>query len=163
GTSTTVLLDRLKGLLGPAVQQADLNRDGFTDLVVVNSGGNSVDTYFGSAGGLIDLTTKQSFFAGTNPVSVLIANVNGHANAIPDLVVANAGSNDVSILFGTGTTTGTTNPIAGWSTTPGPRLNAGQGPQSIILADVAHLVPDPLDPTRLLTVSGGDGKLDVIV
>src|SRR5262249_22071794 len=35
GTTNTVLLQHLKDLLGPGVQQADLNRDGYTDLVVV--------------------------------------------------------------------------------------------------------------------------------
>jgi hypothetical protein len=39
-----------------------------------------------------------SYPVGTNPVSVTIQDLNG--DGIPDLVVANQGSNDVSILFG---------------------------------------------------------------
>src|SRR5262249_37861746 len=124
---------------------------------VVNSGGNSVETYFGSAPGVIDLRTKQSFFAGTNPVFVLIANVDGDAKALPDLVIANEGSNDVSILFGTGAAADATAPIAGWSTKLGPRLKVGQGPQSIV-----QTLPGK-DVIKADGRPGSDGIPDLIV
>src|SRR5262249_10574237 len=71
-------------------------------------------------------------------------------------------SNDVSILFGTGTVNANGS-VGNWSTKIGPRLKAGQGPQSVILQDVAHLVPDASVPGGFRTVLGGDGKLDLLV
>ena len=40
----------------------------------------------------------QTLFVGTTPVSVTVADLTG--NGIPDLLVANQGSNDVSVIFG---------------------------------------------------------------
>src|SRR5262249_7996374 len=81
------------GILAPgAVRLADLNNDGLPDLVVVNSGGNSVLVYLGTGAG--QFGPKQTFFSGTDPQGVSVGDVNG--DGIPDLVVANRGSDDVS-------------------------------------------------------------------
>ena len=108
--------DRSTGLLAPgAVKLADLNGDGIPDLIVANSGATTCwsipglgDGQFGPA-----LNGGHGFFTGTNPVGITVADVNGDGR--PDLVVANKGSNDVSILLNQPQGDGLT-------FTPGPRL-----------------------------------------
>ena len=95
----TVLGDQSTGLLAPgAVKLADLNGDGIPDLIVANSGSNNVLIYPGLGNGQFGpaLNGGHGYFAGTNPV--------GHHRGqpqrpLPDLVVADKGSNDVSILL----------------------------------------------------------------
>ena len=100
GGPKTVVGDRSTGLLAPgAVQLADLNGDGIPDLIVANSGSNNVLIYPGLGNGQFGPAVNggHGFFAGTNPVGITVADVNGDGK--PDLVVANKGSNDVSILL----------------------------------------------------------------
>src|SRR5262249_56125078 len=101
-----------RSLLAPgAVRAADLNGDGILDLVVANSGANTVLVYLGTGGG--QFAPAQSFFAGTDPVGITVADLNG--DGIADLVVANQGSNDVTVLLGQGQG-------SAWTFTNGPRL-----------------------------------------
>jgi hypothetical protein len=136
--------DRSNGLLAPgAVAVADLNGDGIPDLVVANSGANNVLVYLGlgNVGRIGNPSYGQfgparSFFAGTNPAGVTIHDLNG--DGIPDLAVANEGSNDVSILLGQGRG-------SNWTLDPGPRLRAGAGPVSTTVQDVTgHGISDIL-------------------
>src|SRR5262249_25536326 len=134
---------RTDGLLAPgAVKVADLNGDRIPDLIVANSGGNDVRVYLGLGNG--QFASAQKFFTGTNPAGVTVAYLNDdlvadptepmHQRLIdptPDLVVANEGSNDVTILYGEGQ--GNT-----WTLEPGPRLDAhGSGPVSTAVRYVA--------------------------
>ena len=126
------------GLLAPgAVAVAYLNgRDNPPDLIVANSGGNNVLVYPGLGNGQFGpaLNGGKGFFTGTDPVGVTVADLNGR----PDLVVADRGSNDVSILL---------NQKQGNSITftPGPRLKAGSGPVSTVVKDVTgDGIPDVL-------------------
>jgi hypothetical protein len=148
--------DRHDGLLAPgAVGTADLNGDGIPDLVVANSGANSVLVYLGTGHG--QFGPAQSFFAGTNPVGFTIALLNddlvpdpAHPGRLidptPDLVVANQGSNDVTVLLGQGQG-------AHWALSNGPRLRlfdpatgqSGIGPVSTTVQDVTgDGIPDLL-------------------
>jgi hypothetical protein len=77
---------------------ADLNGDGIPDLIVANSGANDILVYLGVGGG--NYLPAQTFAVGTDPVSVTVAHLNGDSNTPPDLVVANKGSNDLSVLLG---------------------------------------------------------------
>ena len=82
------------------------------------------------------LNDGHGFFTGTNPVGITVADLTG--NGRPDLIIANKGSNDVSILI---------NVKVGNSFTfePGPRLKAGVGPVATAVADVlGNGVPDLL-------------------
>ncbi|MGZ3300625.1 MAG: FG-GAP repeat domain-containing protein, partial [Isosphaeraceae bacterium] len=139
GGPKTVVGDRSTGLLAPgAVQLADLNGDGIPDLIVANSGSNNVLVYLGQRDGQFGqaLNGGHGFFAGTNPVGISVADVDGDGR--PDLVVANKGSNDVSILL---------NRKQGNSVTfiPGPRLKVGSGPVSTVVKDVTgDGIPDVL-------------------
>ena len=108
---------RSRGLLAPgAVALADLNGDGIPDLIVANSGSNNVLVYPGLGNGQFgpELNGGKGFFTGTDPVGITVANL---GNGRPDLVIANKGSNDVSILLNEATANG------GFTFVPGPRLN----------------------------------------
>jgi hypothetical protein len=139
--------DRHDGLLAPgAVRTADLNGDDILDLVVANSGANTVLVYLGTGNG--QFGPAQSFFAGTNPVGLTIASLEDDLvpdpanparliDPTPDLVVANEGSNDVTVLLGQGQGTH-------WTLTNGPRLRlfdpgsrqSGIGPVATSVHDV---------------------------
>ena len=134
---TTVLGNAASGLISPtAVALADLNNNGILDLIVANGGSNNVLVFPGLGNGAFGpaLNGGHGFFTGTNPAGITVADVNGDGR--PDLIIANKGSNDVSILL---------NVKMGNSFTfeEGPRLQAGVGPVSTVIADVLSTgVPD---------------------
>jgi hypothetical protein len=121
---SAVLGSRSTGLLGPgAVKLADLNGDSILDLVVANSGSNNILIYPGLGGGQFGPAVNggHGYFVGTDPVGITVANVTG---SLPDLVVADKGSNQVSILLNQGN----------FRFTAGPRLNSGgSGPTSTVV------------------------------
>ncbi len=100
--NSAVLANQSTGLLDPgAVALADLNGDGIPDLIVANSGSNNVLIYPGLGNGQFGpaINDANGYFVGTNPVGITVANLTGVKGALPDLVVADQGSNEVSILF----------------------------------------------------------------
>ena len=134
------------GLLAPgAVAVADLNGDGIPDLIVANSGGNNVLVYPGLGNGQFGpaLNGGKGFFTGTDPVGVTVANLNGR----PDLVVADRGSNDVTILLNQATADG------GFTFVPGPRLNLKTATQQGIGPVATAIVPSPTGGPASLAVS----------
>jgi hypothetical protein len=139
---TTVLGDHSSGLLSPgAVKLADLNGDGIPDLIVTNSGSNNVLIYPGLGNGQFGPATNggHGYFVGTNPVGITVANLTGQtwADGRPrlDVVVADKGSNQVSILLNS------SQPGDAISFNAGPRLNSGgTGPVSTV---VGHFTGGP--------------------
>ena len=144
------------GLLAPgAVAVADLNGDGIPDLIVANSGGNNVLVYPGLGNGQFGpaLGGGKGFFTGTDPVGVTVANLNGR----PDLVVADRGSNDVTILLNQATADG------GFTFVPGPRLNLKTATQQGIGPVATAIVPSPTGGPASLAVSlSGSNQVWVI-
>jgi hypothetical protein len=133
------------------VQWFQLNRSGsLPDPVVVSSGSNSVIVYhtLGILGGQLTFApTPQTFFVGTTPASVTVADLTG--NGVPDLVLANQGSNDVSIIFGSYDAHGN------WVGTLGPRLKSGgDGP---IATSVRNANRDGIPD--LVVTNGGSGTI----
>jgi hypothetical protein len=123
-----VPLQQGNGIQAPSdIRIIDLGMDGqghdHQALVVANSGGNNVFVYQG-VDGKFDRSSEQAYSAGTDPVGVTIADING--DGVPDAVVANEGSNDVSLLVGH---------LDGGTYTlqAGPRLPVGRGPVSTAL------------------------------
>jgi hypothetical protein len=90
--------DYLTGVAPKSLITADLNGDGKIDVIVANSGTNTVSVLLNSGDGTFN--TKVDYTTDTNPSSVALADVNGDGKA--DLVVGNYGSNTVSVLLGTG-------------------------------------------------------------
>ena len=143
---TTVLGDQATGLLSPgAVALADLNGNGIPDLIVANSGSNNVLIYPGLGNGQFGPAVNggHGYFVGTNPVGITVAYLTG---ALPDLVVADKGSNQVSILLNQSQPGGAISFIAG------PRLNSGgTGPVSTV---VGYFTPGSAYQDILVSNSG---------
>ncbi|MBN1491830.1 MAG: VCBS repeat-containing protein [Phycisphaerae bacterium] len=87
-----------------ALAAADLDDDGDLDLVVTNPSNNTVSVLANRGIGLDDIwsgfAAPVALATGANPVGVAAVDVNGDSR--PDLLVANAGANTVSVLFNTG-------------------------------------------------------------
>ena len=144
------------GLLAPgAVAVADLNDNGIPDLIVANSGGNNVLVYPGQGNGQFGpaLNGGQGFFTGTDPVGVTVANLNGRL----DLVIADRGSNDVTILLNQPTADG------GFTFVQGQRLNLETATQQGIGPVATAIVPSPSGGPSSLAVSlSGSNQVWVI-
>jgi hypothetical protein len=130
-TPVVTLADGSHSTLAPgAVQWAKLDKGSpFYDAMVVASGGNEVLVYRGTgfdAAGNPTFAAPVSYPVGTNPVAVTIQDISG--DGIPDMLVVNQGSNDITTLFGSYDANGN------WVATPGPRLNAGgAGPVAVMV------------------------------
>ncbi len=128
--NSSVLANQSTGLLEPgAVALADLNGDGIPDLIVANSGSNNVLIYPGLGNGQFGpaINDGNGYFVGTNPVGITVANL---AGALPDLVVADQGSDQVSILLNQSQIG------SAISFSAGPRLNSGgSGPVSTVVGN----------------------------
>jgi hypothetical protein len=127
-TDTTVVGDQTTGVLAPgAVLLHDMNGDGIPDLVVANSGGNNVLVYPGLGNGQFGppIGGTEGFAVGTDPTGLTVANLNGQA----DLLVADTGSNEVSVLLGKGTGTN-------WTMIPGARVQTDAGPVAVAVGNV---------------------------
>jgi len=88
---------------GPySVATGDFNGDGKQDITSANYDATSVSVFLNTTtpgAGTPTFSAKTDFTAGTNPASVAIRDLNG--DGLPDLAVANYGSNSVSILMNT--------------------------------------------------------------
>ena len=138
-------------LLAPgAVQTFTVQGDANPYLVVANSLSNNVLLYhYDPLAGQFRLQT--TYIVGDNPVAVTVADVNG--DGVPDLLVVNEGSNDVSTLFGVFDSGGN------WLAIPGPRLaSGGVGPIAV------RVVPDASSPggNDLAVTNGQDGTLAIL-
>ncbi len=87
------------GLLPILVAVGDLNRDGKTDLITVNTGADTVSLLTGNGAG--GFGAKSDFVTTAVPHGLVIADLNGDGNL--DVAVANTGANTVSVLLGSGT------------------------------------------------------------
>ncbi len=112
------------------------------DAIVVSTGSNAVIVYHTTSitnGVPVIAPIPRTYFVGTAPASATLADVN--EDGIPDMLVANRGSNDVSVLFGAYDSDGS------WLAVPGPRLRSGgAGPITVTVREL-----------------NGDGILDLAI
>jgi hypothetical protein len=148
GSGTTLSPDAGQ-LFHPQANSPDL------DAVVLAAGSDRVLIYqgtgFDSAGNPTFQPTPTAYFVGDDPVNVTIAYLNGDGQP-PDVLVADYGSNDVSVLLG-GFNAG-----GDYVLTPGPRLHSGGiGPTGVTV------VPDAKSVTGNALQVTNAGSADVAV
>jgi uncharacterized protein (TIGR03437 family) len=80
-----------------AVAVADFNGDGNPDLVITNSGSDTVTELLGNGKGGFTQAPGSPFPVGTDPEFVAVADFNGDSK--PDLAVANSDDNTVTVLL----------------------------------------------------------------
>ena len=104
-----------------AIAVADVNGDGFPDIVTLNPSSNSVSVSFNNGAG--NFNPSGSYSAGSAPSAVCIADLNN--DGAPDIAVTNSGNNTVTLLKNNG---------AG-SFSLMQTVTVGAGPSGIVLED----------------------------
>jgi FG-GAP-like repeat len=134
--SPAVIGNQTTGVLAPgAILLKDLNSDGIPDLIVANSGGNNVLVYPGLGDGQFGppVGGTKGFPVGTDPTGLAVADLPDSSS--PDhkpvraLLVADTGSNDVSVLLGQGSG-------SSWTMIPGARVHTDAGPVALVVGDL---------------------------
>jgi hypothetical protein len=118
------------------VAVGDFNGDGKPDVVTANSSGNNVTVVLGNGSGTFTPASGSPFAVGTNPQFVAVADFNGDGK--PDLVTANTGGNNITVLLGNGS--------GGFTPAAGSPFTVGVSPICVAAGDF-----------------NGDGKLDIVV
>lgn len=127
-----------------AVATADLNGDRILDLVVANEDSDTVSVAFGnaraSARGDGTFGTPAVLAVGDEPIAVAVVDLN--RDGVLDIVTANLGSDDISVLLGQADAAGR----ATGSFAPAQSYDAGDAPTKLVTGDF-----------------NGDGVVDVAV
>jgi len=130
------------GMQPGAVIAADINGDGKLDLLVANSGDNTVSALLNTTPlptGGPNFAAQQTFAVGTGPWNaVAFADLNGDGKV--DVIVPNEGSNSISVLLNT------TAPGAATQTFTQQTFSVGREPTWVAATDL-----------------NGDGKPDIVV
>jgi len=166
-----------------ALAASDLNGDGALDLIAANRGADTVSVYLNQGHSEGTVRADASYPVGHDPSAIATGDVNGDGH--PDVVVADAGSNDVRVLLGMGD--GTFAPAVSYAVGNYPVALAagdlnGDGHPDLAVANYAdssvsillgqgdgtvhatRLTVGALDPNALLIADyTGDGKADLLV
>jgi ankyrin repeat protein len=137
------------GINPQAVATAQFTSSGNLDLVIANSGSNSISILLGNGDGTFK--TAVNYATGTKPQGVAIQDFNGDGNL--DIAVTNSGSNTVSIFLGNGD--GTFQPQTDFATGRGPWGVATQKFTSSGNYDL--VVTNSVDGTMSFLQGNGDG------
>jgi hypothetical protein len=117
-----------------SIAVVDVNGDSKPDIIVANSGTNTIGVLFNAGNGTFLNQATYTPDGATSPHGVAVADVNGDNQ--PDIVVANSGTNNVGVFFNAGN--GTFLNQTTYST--------GSDPRGVALGDV-----------------NGDNKTDIVV
>jgi len=114
---------------------ADLDGDGKPDLIAVNPSSNSISVLPNTGiVGTINLGAAVNYTTGTNPLAVAIGDLN--ADGKPDVAVANASTDDISVFFNSSTTGNISLSLVS-------NFPAGLGASSVVIQDMdADGLPD---------------------
>jgi type II/III secretion system protein/VCBS repeat protein len=128
-----------------ALAARDFNGDGLPDIAVANQNGNSISILLNDNQGKFTQPATSPILLGKNetgPVAIASAALRSPTTAVPspaaDLVIANSGSDTVSVLLGNGDGT--------FTEAPGSPFAVGKQPSAVVIADF-----------------NGDGNLDFAV
>lgn len=136
------------GMNPAALGVGDFNQDLIPDLAVVNEGSNTVSILLGNGLGGFTPASGGPITVGTGPSAVVVGEFNG---ALPlGIAVVNSGSNNVTVLTGSGTgtfTQGTKSPYA-----------LGNRPIGITLADL-----NSSGLPSLAVANSADGDIDALL
>jgi hypothetical protein len=108
GFSFASSLTLTAGTSPSSIAIGDLDNDDEPDLVVVGEGSRRLGVFLGNGDGTFVPPPGFPTVAGTNPTAVALGTLDGDAHL--DVVVANAGSDDVTVLLGDGDGTFTSAP-----------------------------------------------------
>jgi len=128
-----------------ALAAKDFNGDGLPDIAVANQNDNSISILLNDNQGNFTQPATSPILLGKNetgPAAIACASLRTATTAVPtpaaDLVIANSGSNTVSVLLGNGDGT--------FTEAPGSPFAVGKQPSAVVIADF-----------------NGDGNLDFAV
>ena len=142
--SFAVRVDFTTGTNPVSIGLGDIDGDGKPDLVVTNSGSNSVSVFRNTciAGSITtgSFAARVDFTTGATPQTVAIGDIDGDGK--PDLAVTNYSDNTVSVYRNTSTP----GSITTSSFATNVDFNTGSGPYSVVIGDI-----------------DGDGKQDLVV
>lgn len=124
-----------------------LRNNSVNDLVVANSGANTISVLLGNGDGTFG--DQVTYATGSAPVSIATDEFNSNTDDFPDIAVANKNSNSVSILLGNGD--GTFQP----QTT----VNTGQTPVSVVAGNFHDLTSG--SGVDLAVANQGDNTITV--
>lgn len=79
---------------------ADFNGDSRVDLATANEDSDNLSILLGNGNGTFAAATNVALAAGANPYSVVAVDVNG--DGVLDLITANSGTDNLSVLLGNG-------------------------------------------------------------
>ena len=138
---------------GPvSVTAADLDGDGFPDLITANGSDGSVSILRNNGDGTF--AAPVSCPAGADPVAVAVADMNG--DGFPDLIAADLGANSVQVLLNDG--------HGGFAARPA--QGVGAAPVAVAISDVDGdgrsdvVVVDRDDDTAGVLIGHGDGSFE---
>jgi hypothetical protein len=124
---------RFQAGLGPVATVVQNVPGGYPNLLVSDSGSNTVTLIPGRSPADFDVTHETSFSVGDNPGPLFLNNFNGQT----DLVTVNAGSNDLTLISGFGGPNAVTSTIASGGIDPDAAFafSSGSGFEDLVVGN----------------------------
>ncbi len=126
---------------------ADLNYDGYVDMVTANYYGGSVSVILNKGGG--SFADKVDYFIDANPRSLFLADTGEDANGDIDIITANYQEDTVSILTNNGN----------GKFSKGVNYAVGKGPFAVFVADIGE---DPDNDLDIITANTEDSRISIL-